>query len=186
MLQSSKIILGIDPGTLQMGFSVIKVTGKTLTLITMDSAKFSSKKTMFQRLEMILSKMQELIATHKPNEMAIEAPFYGKNIQSMLKLGRAQGIAIAVAMTHGLPVTEYAPKKIKQSVTGNGNADKEQVWKMLQQLLILPETKSSFDASDALAVAICHHFQDNPSRKSTSSKSKGWEDFIKNNPDKIN
>jgi crossover junction endodeoxyribonuclease RuvC len=186
LLQSSKIILGIDPGTLQMGFSVIKVSGKTLTLITMDSAKFSAKKTMFERLEMILTKMNELISTHQPNEMAIEAPFYGKNIQSMLKLGRAQGIAIAVAMTHGLPVSEYAPKKIKQSVTGNGNADKEQVWKMLQQLLILPETKSSFDASDALAVAICHHFQDNPSRKSTSKKSKGWEDFIKNNPNKVN
>jgi crossover junction endodeoxyribonuclease RuvC len=185
LLQSSKIILGIDPGTLQMGFSVIKVTGKTLSLVVMDSAKFSAKKNMFERLELILTTMQELIKLHKPHEMAIEAPFYGKNIQSMLKLGRAQGIAIAVAMTHGLPVTEYAPKKIKQSVTGNGNADKEQVWKMLHQLLILPTTKSSFDASDALAVAVCHHFQDNPSRKATSGKSKGWEDFIKNNPDKV-
>src|SRR5262249_4819176 len=131
------------------------------------------------------------------HEFAIEAPFFGKNVQSMLKLGRAQGVAIAAAINAGLPVTEYSPRKIKQSITGNGNADKEQVWKMLQHILSLKERPKHFDATDALAVAICHHLQGKlpevrretaEVRRQTSSKSRkknGWEDFIKKNPHKV-
>ena len=142
-----------------MGYSVLQVNGKVLKMITMDVVKLSSKKDMYERLRLIHQTMQDLIREFHPQELAIEAPFFGKNVQSMLKLGRAQGIAIAVAMQCGMPVTEYSPRKIKQSITGNGNADKEQVWKMLQQILTLTAAKSSFDASDALAVAVCHHFQ---------------------------
>src|SRR5258705_14023432 len=121
--------------------------------------KLSGKKDNYIRLELIHKKIEELIEKHRPHEFAIEAPFFGKNVQSMLKLGRAQGVAIAAAISAGLPVTEYSPKKVKQSITGNGNADKEQLWKMLQHLLALKEKPRHFDATDALAVAICHHFQ---------------------------
>ncbi len=183
-----------------MGYSVLQVRGKVLKMITMDVVKLSSKKDMYERLRMIHQTMHDLIREFHPQELAIEAPFFGKNVQSMLKLGRAQGIAIAVAMQCGMPVTEYSPRKIKQSITGNGNADKEQVWKMLQQILSLSAKKNSFDASDALAVAVCHHFQDNTamlstreisageksvSLKSTGLKSTGWEDFIKKNPGRL-
>jgi len=116
---------------------------------------------------------------------AIEAPFFGKNVQSMLKLGRAQGVAIAAAMRHGLDVTEYSPKKIKQSVTGNGNASKEQVLKMLQRLLQFEEKPQYFDASDALAVAVCHYFQGNSNLPASGSKAKGWDDFLRNNPGRV-
>jgi crossover junction endodeoxyribonuclease RuvC len=168
-----------------MGYSVLQVNGKVLKMITMDVVKLSSKKDMYERLRLIHQTMQDLIREFHPQELAIEAPFFGKNVQSMLKLGRAQGIAIAVAMQCGMPVTEYSPRKIKQSITGNGNADKEQVWKMLQQILTLTAAKSSFDASDALAVAVCHHFQGNIAMTAAGSKSKGWEDFIKKNPGRL-
>jgi crossover junction endodeoxyribonuclease RuvC len=178
-----------------MGYSVLQVRGKVLKMITMDVVKLSSKKDMHERLRMIHQTMHDLIRDFHPQELAIEAPFFGKNVQSMLKLGRAQGIAIAVAMHCGMPVTEYSPRKIKQSITGNGNADKEQVWKMLQQILSLTAKKNSFDASDALAVAVCHHFQDNAAilstreisggEKSAGMKSTGWEDFIKKNPGRL-
>ena len=168
-----------------MGYSVLQVNGRVLKMITMDVVKLSSKKDMYERLHMIHQTMHDLVRSFHPQELAIEAPFFGKNVQSMLKLGRAQGIAISVAMQCGMPVTEYSPRKIKQSITGNGNADKEQVWKMLQQILSLSAKHSSFDASDALAVAVCHHFQDNMSMISSGEKSKGWEDFIKKNPGRL-
>src|ERR1044071_4095800 len=123
-----------------------------------------------------------LIADHHPDEFAIEAPFFGKNVQSMLKLGRAQVVAIAAAMHAKLLVTEYSPKKIKQSITGNGNADKEQVWKMLQRILVLEEKPQYFDATDALAVALCHHYQSNSVIGKLSKGLKGWEDFVSKNP----
>src|SRR5687767_933079 len=148
----SKIILGIDPGTLLMGFGIISVTGNSVTLIEMDVLKLSAKKDAYERLRLIHHKVCDLVKLHSPNELAIEAPFFGKNVQSMLKLGRAQGVAIAAAMQSGLPVTEYSPRKIKQSITGNGNADKHQVWKMVQQLLSLTEKPLYFDATDAVAV----------------------------------
>jgi crossover junction endodeoxyribonuclease RuvC len=182
---SQKIILGIDPGTVVMGYSVIIINGNKLGMTTMDAVKLTGKD-MFHRLQKIHQVMQDLIQRFKPQELAIEAPFYGKNVQSMLKLGRAQGIAIAVAMQAGIPVTEYSPRKVKQSITGNGNADKEQVWKMLQSILTLPSVEGHvFDASDALAVAVCHHFNSNPALASTGGKANNWEDFIRKNADRI-
>ncbi|MFI5132459.1 MAG: crossover junction endodeoxyribonuclease RuvC, partial [Chitinophagales bacterium] len=159
MQKPVKIILGIDPGTLVMGHGIIAVNGSSMQLLEMSVLKLSGKKDNYDRLQMIHQQIMSLIKKYKPHEFAIESPFFGKNVQSMLKLGRAQGVAIAAAISAGLPVTEYSPKKIKQSITGNGNADKEQVWKMLQHLLILTERPKHLDATDALAVAICHHFQ---------------------------
>src|SRR3954451_6814912 len=149
-MKSREVILAIDPGTLLMGFAVIAIHNNKPVLVTMDVLKLSAKKDMYLRLQLIHEKVSELIATHKPTTFAIEAPFFGKNVQSMLKLGRAQGVAIAAAMQAGIDVTEYSPKKVKQSVTGNGNAGKEQVWKMLQRVLQLPDNDIKYmDASDA-------------------------------------
>ena len=158
--------------------------------------KLPTHKDSYVRLQLIHAKVSELIRQFHPHDFAIEAPFFGKNVQSMLKLGRAQGVAIATAMTAGIPVTEYSPKKVKQSITGNGNADKEQVWKMLRHILTLPEEIEQYDASDALAVALCHHFQQKTSetatgastesgRKTTRKKPAGWEDFVRQNPGKV-
>jgi len=182
--QSDKIILGIDPGTLIMGYSIIACKGKKVVLKEMHALKLSSKKNNYERLNLIYQKVVELIEQYRPTEFAIEAPFFGKNVQSMLKLGRAQGVAIAAAMHHQLPVTEYSPRKVKQAVTGNGNAAKEQVWKMLQQTLALKESPQYFDATDALAVAICHHYQLSSSVPKSEGL-KGWEDYIKKNPEKV-
>ena len=182
--KAAKIILGIDPGTLMMGYGIIEISGSAITMKEMSVLKLSGKKDNYIRLQLIHEKVIELIKKHKPHEFAIEAPFFGKNVQSMLKLGRAQGVAIAAAISAGLPVTEYSPKKIKQSITGNGNADKEQVWKMLQRMLSLKEEPKYFDATDALAVAVCHHFQDKPALKANGTL-KGWEDFISKNPSRL-
>lgn len=181
---AAKIILGIDPGTLLMGYSIIQVTQGRIVMREMHALKLSSKKDNYERLQLIHEKVTQLIVSHRPHEFAIEAPFFGKNVQSMLKLGRAQGVAIAAAMAAGIPVTEYSPRKVKQSVTGNGNADKEQVWKMLQQLLNLQEQPQYFDATDALAIAVCHHFQMNTLLPQTG-KAKGWDDFIRKNPGRV-
>jgi len=171
-----------------MGYSVIEAHKSNFTIKAIDVLKLSSKKDHYQRLQLVHQKITELVEEYLPNEFAIEAPFFGKNVQSMLKLGRAQGVAIAAAMTKNIPVTEYSPRKIKQSITGNGNADKEQVWKMLQRLTVLPDKPKYFDATDALAVAICHYFGTNSilSKKSTGAKkSSGWEKFIHQNPERI-
>lgn len=186
-MQKPVIILGIDPGTLVMGYSVIEVFKNTFSIKTIDVLKLSSKKDHYQRLQMVHQKITELVEEFSPNEFAIEAPFFGKNVQSMLKLGRAQGVAIAAAMTKNIPVTEYSPRKIKQSITGNGNADKEQVWKMLQRITALPDKPKYFDATDALAVAICHFYgtKSVPNKKTTGTKGSGWEKFIQQNPGRI-
>lgn len=168
-----------------MGYGIIEVNGNKVCMKEMNVLKLSGKKSNPERLQMIHKKVEELIKTFKPHEFAIEAPFFGKNVQSMLKLGRAQGVAIAAAMSAGIPVSEYSPKKVKQSVTGNGNADKEQVWKMLQRLLSLKEEPSSYDATDALAVAMCHHFQMNSVIGKTAKGFKDWSDFIKKNSSRI-
>ncbi len=168
-----------------MGYSLIEVKGKKLKLIRMDAIRLTKVKDIFERLGIIQQSMSDLIREHKPDELAIEAPFFGKNVQSMLKLGRAQGVAIAVAMQKGLPVTEYSPRKIKQAITGNGNADKEQVWKMLKIILEIDIEHDSYDASDALAVAVCHHYQGNSGPQGIVKGVKGWEDFIRKNPDKV-
>lgn len=178
------IIIGIDPGTVIMGYGVIKVTGQQIELLETDVLKLSKYKDIFERLHQIHLKVGAVIEAHHPDELAIEAPFFGKNVQSMLKLGRAQGVAIATAMAHGLPVTEYSPKKVKQAITGNGNADKEQIWKMLQHYLSFQVKPKYYDATDALAVALCHHFQ-NKSLNGKGKKLKGWEDFIRTQPGRV-
>jgi crossover junction endodeoxyribonuclease RuvC len=191
-LQTGQIILGIDPGTLVMGYGIICVNGRSIELLEMDIVKLSSKKNNYERLMIIHSQVQSLIAKYKPHEFAIEAPFFGKNVQSMLKLGRAQGVAIAVAMQCGIPVTEYSPRKIKQSITGNGNADKLQVWEMLRRITAIGGEPEYYDASDALAVAVCHHFQLSSPLKSDKQatalpgkKKASWESFVAQNPDRV-
>lgn len=185
MQQLPKIILGIDPGTLVMGYGIIAIQGSSIELREMSVLKLNASLDHYERLQRIHQRITDLITEHQPHCFAIEAPFFGKNVQSMLKLGRAQGVAIAAAMSAGLPVAEYSPKKVKQSVTGNGNADKEQVWKMLQQLMAIPVSKIKLlDASDALAVAVCHHFQDKPQTIRTK-KINGWSDFLKQNPGRV-
>jgi len=182
---TAKIILGIDPGTVLMGYSLIEVNGQQVALLEMNVLKLAvASLDAYERLHLIHSKVRQLIEIFHPHEFAIEAPFFGKNVQSMLKLGRAQGVAIATAMHAGIPVTEYSPKKIKQSITGNGNAGKEQVWKMLQHLLQLRNEINHYDASDALAVAMCHHFQFN-SPKYEQKKFNGWSGFISQNPGRV-
>ena len=185
MQSTAKIILGIDPGTLLMGYGIIAVNHDKPCFIEMNVLKMSSKIDGYARLTMIHKKVEELIRQFRPQELAIEAPFFGKNVQSMLKLGRAQGVAIATALHAGIPVSEYSPRKIKQSITGNGNAGKEQVWKMLQTLLQLGEEIKYFDASDALAVAVCHHFQGNQHIRTKPGKLKNWDDFIAKNPNRV-
>lgn len=151
----------------------------------MDVLKLSSKEDGYHRLKLIHQKVCELVELYVPDELAIEAPFFGKNVQSMLKLGRAQGVAIAAAMHCNMPVTEYSPRKIKQSITGNGNADKLQVMKMLQRILKFEDDPRYMDATDALAVAVCHHFQDNMPKSSGVKKVTGWKDFLQKNPARL-
>jgi len=193
--KQSKIILGIDPGMVVMGYGLIQCTGHRLQLLEMGVLRLPTREDNYLRLKLIQQKVQELIGQYGPHDFAIEAPFFGKNVQSMLKLGRAQGVAIATAMHAGLSVTEYSPKKVKQSITGNGNSEKEQVWKMLQRILQLEEDIPAYDASDALAVAICHHFQHQldeklgggtgAKKKVSKKKAASWDDFIKKHPDKV-
>jgi crossover junction endodeoxyribonuclease RuvC len=180
-----------------MGFGLINCAGDKLSLIEMGVLRLPTSKDSFTRLQLIHQKVRELISRFAPEDFAIEAPFFGKNVQSMLKLGRAQGVAIATAMQAGIPVTEYSPKKVKQSITGNGNSEKEQVWKMLQRILQLEQELPAYDASDALAVAVCHYFQHRTEAllagqgektgKSASRKSSGgsWEAFVRQNPGKV-
>jgi crossover junction endodeoxyribonuclease RuvC len=171
-----------------MGYSVIETTKNSFTIRTIDVLKLSAKIDHYERLGQIHSRITDLVDTYTPDEFAIEAPFFGKNVQSMLKLGRAQGVAIAAAMSRKIPVTEYSPKKVKQSITGNGNADKEQVWKMLQRLTALPDKPKYFDATDALAVAICHHFGKAGIETKTAGAKKskgGWEKFIAANGHRV-
>lgn len=184
-MQQAQIILGIDPGTVVMGYALLAVSGNNISVLTMDVLKLTTKKDMYTRLQMVHAKVCELIIQHKPSTFAIEAPFFGKNVQSMLKLGRAQGVAIAAAMQYAVDVTEYSPKKVKQSITGNGNADKEQVWKMLQRILNIQEQPQYFDATDALAVALCHHYQTSSPLGKKEKGFKGWEDFIAKNEHRI-
>ena len=185
MRNKPKIILGIDPGTVVMGYGIISVHSSKIDVLEMGVLKFATSLDAYQRLEKTHQRITQLINQFQPQHFAIEAPFFGKNVQSMLKLGRSQGVAIAAAMQAGLDVCEYSPKKVKQSITGNGNASKEQVMKMLQRLLQLEEAPAYLDASDALSVALCHHYQQNPLLQSTSKKVKDWSDFIKQNPGRI-
>ena len=184
MKKIDKIILGIDPGTTIMGFGLIKVINKKMEFIEMEELKLIKIKDHYVRLKLIFEKTIELINKHKPDEISIEAPFFGKNVQSMLKLGRAQGVAMAAGLSRQIPVTEYSPKKIKMAITGNGNASKEQVAKMLQNLFSIKELPKNLDSTDGLAAAVCHFY--NNESISTDKKYSGWSSYIKNNPKKIN
>ncbi len=176
-----------------MGYGLISVNKSNVSLIEMGVLQLSKHKDHAERLHLIFKKMESLIALHQPMAVAIEAPFFGKNVQSMLKLGRAQGVAIAAAMMSGLHAVEYSPRKIKQSVTGRGNATKEQVFKMLQHTLNIVEDVRFMDATDAVAVALCHHYQgrtaalkqDTAPKKSVRKKAASWADFIALNPTKV-
>lgn len=185
MQKPVRIILGIDPGTIVMGYGLIVVRGNEVSLLELGVLKPGKIKDNYKRLQLIFNTVSGLISKYQPTDFAIEAPFFGKNVQSMLKLGRAQGVAIAAAMRHGLEVTEYSPKKVKQSVTGNGNAAKEQVMKMMQTLLSFKADPKHFDATDALAVAMCHHLQSNSVLGKIGKGMKGWDEFIKKNPSRI-
>ncbi len=185
MHQKTSIILGIDPGTIIMGYGLVAIKGKKISLLEMGVLHPGKQKDSYKKLQMIFNTVSGLITKYQPDAFAIEAPFFGKNVQSMLKLGRAQGVAIAAAMRHGLDVTEYSPKKVKQSITGNGNAGKEQVMKMLQQILVFTEDPKHFDATDALAVAVCHHFQQNSPLGIGGKKPGDWSSFIAKNPGRV-
>lgn len=178
-----KIILGVDPGTTIMGFGIIKVINKKISLIEMNELNLKKYKDHYLKLKLIFEETINLIEKFKPDEIAIEAPFFGKNIQSMLKLGRAQGVAMAAGLVREIPITEYSPKKIKQSITGNGNASKEQVAKMLKSLLSIKELPKNLDATDGLAAAVCHFY--NSQNKNFDAKYSNWESFIKKNQHKI-
>lgn len=180
-IPTEKIVLGIDPGTNVMGYGLILIKNNTFTLLQYGVIHLSKYTNHELKLKKIFERTISLIDDFSPDEVALEAPFYGKNIQSMLKLGRAQGVAMAAALSREIPITEYAPKKVKQSVTGNGNASKEQVAQMLKTLLKFEETPKLLDATDALAVAVCHHFQGGIK----STKGKSWKAFISDNPARI-
>jgi crossover junction endodeoxyribonuclease RuvC len=176
-----KVILGLDPGTNIMGYGVVIVKGSKLTLLQFGVIHLSKYSGHELKLKKIFERVLSLLDEYHPDEVALEAPFFGKNVQSMLKLGRAQGVAMSAALYREIPIIEYAPKKVKQSVTGNGNASKEQVAKMIMMLLGITELPKLLDATDALAVALCHHFQ----KDATTSKSKSWESFVKDNPARL-
>ncbi|MBE9467240.1 MAG: crossover junction endodeoxyribonuclease RuvC [Bacteroidetes bacterium] len=178
-----KIILGIDPGTNITGYGLIKSVNNKPELITLGIIKLQKNTTHFARLEKIFKDVLKIIELYNPDELAIEAPFFGKNVQSMLKLGRAQGVSIAAALSRSMPVFEYAPRKIKLAVTGNGAASKEQVSMFLQQLFKTKNFPKELDATDGLAAAVCHFYQKNLSSGDTHYSS--WKSYISNNPNKI-
>lgn len=183
---AEKIILGIDPGTTIMGYGLISVKGKKIELVTLGVLHLQKLDGHALKLKRIFEKTLSLIDEYKPDDLAIEAPFFGKNIQSMLKLGRAQGVAMAAGLYRTIPIFEYSPKKIKQSITGNGNGSKEQVAAMLQTLLDIREMPDYLDATDGLAAAVCHHFQNNGMHGMKSgSEVTGWKAFVTANPKRI-
>ena len=188
-LPKERIILGIDPGTTVMGFGVLLVLDGKATLLEADAIRFPAGDDHTLRLREIFRHVLRIIEKHRPDELAIEAQFFGKNVQSMLKLGRAQGVAIAAALHRDLAVVEYAPKRIKQSITGNGNATKEQVAAMLSSILGNKDLPKSTDATDAIAVAVCHYFAQGavarPAKRSSAKSAGGWDSFIRNNPGRI-
>jgi len=180
---TEKIILGIDPGTSIMGFGLIRVKGNKIELISYDELVMTKLKDHSLKLKHIFERTLEIIDKYHPDELAIEAPFFGKNVQSMLKLGRAQGVAMAAGLYREVPITEYAPKKIKMAITGNGNASKEQVAGMLMRMLNMKEMPKYLDATDGLAAAVCHYL--NGSKVQTEKSYSGWGSFVKNNESRI-
>ena len=182
-MSKEKIILGIDPGTTIMGFGLIKVVGKKMEFLQLNELMLKKYDDHYLKLKLIFDRTVELIDTYHPDEIAIEAPFFGKNVQSMLKLGRAQGVAMAAGLSREVPITEYAPKKIKMAITGNGNASKEQVAKMLQSMLGLKTIPKNLDSMDGLAAAVCHFY--NQGRVEVGKSYSGWGAFVKQNQDRV-
>ena len=182
-MSREKIILGIDPGTSIMGFGIIRVKDKKMEFIQMNELILKKYQDPFTKLKLIFDRTIELIDTYHPDEIAIEAPFFGKNVQSMLKLGRAQGVAMAAGLSRQVPITEYLPKKIKMAITGNGNASKEQVAKMLQNTLGLKSLPKNLDSTDGLAAAVCHFY--NQGRVEAGKSYTGWEAFVKQNQKRV-
>ena len=181
-MEKETIILGIDPGTTIMGYGIIKVTGNKVEMLVMGILDLKKYSNHYLKLQKIFSRTLSLIDEFHPDCMAIEAPFFGKNVQSMLKLGRAQGVAMSAALYRDLPITEYAPLKIKMAITGNGRASKEQVADMLRRYLNISQEDMlpQLDATDGLAAAYCHFLQ--ASRPTSESAYTGWKDFIAKNP----
>lgn len=184
-MSKERIILGIDPGTIVMGYGIIRIEGKKPVLEAMGVLQLNKYEDHYLRLRKIFERVLGLIEQYHPDELAIEAPFFGKNVQSMLKLGRAQGVAIAAALSRDIPIFEYAPLKIKMSITGNGQASKEQVAGMLQRMLHIPQENMllQLDATDGVAAALCHYLQSN--NPLSEKKYTGWKDFISKNPGKV-
>jgi len=183
MATSDRIILGIDPGTIVMGYGLLHVNNNVLKPIGIGVVHLDKYEDHALRLKKIFERVVSIIEEFKPDELAIEAPFFGKNVQSMLKLGRAQGVAIAAALSRNIPITEYSPKKIKMSITGNGNASKEQVAAMLQQILGLKNEHQFLDATDALGAALCHFYQ-NKKVDALGKSYTGWKAFLSDNPNR--
>lgn len=177
MSGKDRIILGIDPGTNIMGYGIIHEKGKNIELIAIGIIDMQKMEGHFNKLKHIFDRTIQLIDGYNPDELAIESPFQGKNVQSMLKLGRAQGAAIAAALNRTIPIYEYAPRKIKLAITGNGNASKEQVATMLQKTLKIADMPDKLDATDGLAAAMCHYYQ----RESliSGAKHKSWAEYVK-------
>ena len=184
-MSSKKVILGVDPGSNITGYGIILSSGPDAELVTIGHIAMDKYDEHYDKLSRIFHRMVELIKEYQPQEIAVEAPFYGKNAQSMLKLGRAQGMAIAAALQHHIPVYEYSAKKVKKSVTGNGNASKEQVAAMLPHILKSGTLPDQLDATDGLAVAICHHFQANSPLAAKGKSHGSWSSFVKDNPSRV-
>lgn len=180
-----RIIIGIDPGTNVMGYGILGIKGKTPSMIALGVIELSKFESHYLRLSRIFERVTMLVEQYLPDEMAIEAPFFGKNVQSMLKLGRAQGVAMAAALSRDVPITEYEPRKIKMAITGNGAASKEQVQEMLRRILNIPRENllPQLDATDALAAALCHFYES--SHPQIEKGCKSWKEFIAKNPDKV-
>ena len=189
--KNSQRILGIDPGTNTLGFSVIEIQGKSIKLIEMSVLKLGKIDDMSKRMKVLFDTISNIIDKYQPEILSIEAPFFGKNVQSMLKLGRAQGLCIAAALSKDIPFYEYSPRKIKQSITGNGASSKEQVALMLQRIIEFETMPKDLDATDALAAAVCHSYQKEleietvDNKKIKTKKSSSWSSFVINNPEKV-
>ena len=180
-----RVIIGIDPGTNVMGYGILGVNGRKPQMVAMGVLTLSKFESHYLRLRRIYERTLQLCRQYLPDEMAIEAPFFGKNVQSMLKLGRAQGVAMAAALAQDVPITEYEPRKIKQAITGNGAASKEQVQQMPRHILNIPQESilPQLDATDALAAALCHFYES--SKPVSAAKASSWKAFIAQNPDKV-
>lgn len=185
MSDYQRVIIGIDPGTNVMGYGILGVDGRKPQMIAMGVLSLNKLETHYMRLRRIHECVISLVEQYLPDEMAIEAPFFGKNVQSMLKLGRAQGVAMVAALSRDVPITEYEPRKIKMAITGRGAASKEQVREMLRRILDIPRESllPQLDATDALAAALCHYYES--SRPHTDKGCRSWKDFIAKNPDKL-